>query len=129
MPIALRSDFDAARVRSAAKRSKDGAQARRLLALAAIYEGATRTEAAKIGGVTVQIVRDWVLKFNAMAPTVRDRRAPGQPARLNDEPRAALAAIIESGPIPAIHGVVRWRMSISVSGFGRSFVSSWPSRR
>ena len=50
---ALRSDFDAARVRSAAKRSKDGAQARRLLALAAIYEGATHTEAAKIGGVTM----------------------------------------------------------------------------
>jgi hypothetical protein len=65
MPIAVRSDFDAARVRPAAQRSKDGPQARRLLALAAIYEGATRTEAAKIGGVTLQIVRDWVLKFNA----------------------------------------------------------------
>jgi transposase len=78
MPIALRSDFDAARVRSAAKRSKDGAQARRLLALAAIYEGATRTEAAKIGGVTLQIVRDWVLKFNAHGPDgLIDRKAPG----------------------------------------------------
>jgi transposase len=111
MPIALRSDFDAARVRSAAKRSKDGAQARRLLALAAIYEGATRTEAAKIGGVTLQIVRDWVLKFNAHGPDgLIDRKAPGQPPRLNDEHRAALAAIIESGPIPAIHGVVRWRI-------------------
>src|SRR5216684_7659014 len=44
----------------------DGPQARRLLALAAIYEGATRTDAAKIGGVTLQIVRDWVVKFNAL---------------------------------------------------------------
>ena len=61
MPIALRSDFDAEMVRVAAKRSKDGPQARRLLALAAIYEGASRSEAAKIGGVTLQIVRDWVL--------------------------------------------------------------------
>ena len=57
MPIPLRADYDAEMVRSAAKRSKDGPQARRLLALAAIYEGATRTEAAKIGGVTLQIVR------------------------------------------------------------------------
>ena len=51
MPIALRADYDAEMVRAAARRSKDGPQARRLLALAAIYEGATRTEAAKIGGV------------------------------------------------------------------------------
>ena len=63
MPIALRSDFDAEKVRAAAKRSKDGPQARRLLALAAIYEGSSRGEAAKIGGATLQIVRDWVLKF------------------------------------------------------------------
>src|SRR5271157_1539547 len=111
MPIPLRADFNAQMVRAAAKRSKDGAQARRLLALAAIYEGATRTEAAKIGGVTLQIVRDWVLKFNAHGPDgLIDRKPPGQPPRLNDTHRAALAAIIESGPIPAIHGVVRWRI-------------------
>ena len=111
MAVELRSDFDAARVRNAAKRSKDGPQARRLLALAAIYEGATRTEAARIGDVTPQIVRDWVLKFNAHGPEgLIDRKAPGQPSRLSNEHRAALAAIIESGPIPAIHGVVRWRI-------------------
>jgi transposase len=111
MPIPLRADFDAQTVRSVAKRSKDGPQARRLLALAAIYEGATRTQAAKIGGVTLQIVRDWALKFNAHGPDgLIDRKAPGQPPRLNDAHRAALAAIIESGPIPAVHGVVRWRI-------------------
>jgi transposase len=111
MPIPLRADYDAEMVRFAAKRSKDGPQARRLLALAAIYDGATRTEAAKIGGVTLQIVRDWVVKFNAHGPQgLLDRKAPGQPPRLNDEHRAALAAIIESGPIAAVHGVVRWRI-------------------
>jgi transposase len=111
VPIPLRTDFDAKAVRAAAKRSKDGPQARRLLALAAIYEGATRTEAAKVGGVTLQIVRDWVLKFNTHGPQgLLDRKPPGQPPRLNDEHRAALAAIIESGPIPAVHGVVRWRI-------------------
>ena len=111
MPIPLRSDFDTHSVRAAARQSRDGPQARRLLALAAVYEGATRTEAARIGGVTVQIVRDWVVKFNAHGPAgLIDRKAPGQPSRLNAEHRAALAAIIESGPIPAVHGVVRWRI-------------------
>ena len=111
MPIPLRADFDARMVRSAARRSKDGPRARRLLALSAIYEGATRTEAAKIGGVTLQIIRDWVVKFNAHGPAgLIDRKPPGQPSRLNSAHRAAVAAIIESGPIPAVHGVVRWRI-------------------
>ena len=101
MPIALRGDYDAEMVRTVARRSKDGPQARRLLALAAVYEGARRTEAAKIGGVTLQIIRDWVMKFNAHGPEgLIDRKPPGQPSRLNDTHRAALAAIIESGPIP-----------------------------
>jgi transposase len=65
MPIPLQSDFDATQLRSFARKTKDGPQARRLLALASIYDGATRTAAAKIGGVTLQIVRDWVMKFNA----------------------------------------------------------------
>ena len=68
MPIPLRADFGSADPRSAARRTKDASQARRLLALAAIYDGASRTEAARIGGVTPQIVRDWVLRFNAEGP-------------------------------------------------------------
>src|SRR5215469_8885508 len=111
MPVALRSDFDAARVREAARESKHARQVRRLLALAAIYDGATRTQAAAIGGVTLQIVRDWVLKFNVRGPEgLIDRKAPGQAPRLDDRHRVALVAMIESGPIPAIHGVVRWRI-------------------
>jgi transposase len=111
MAIPLRGDFDAPGLRAAARKSEDSGQARRLLALAAVYDGATRTEAARIGGVTLQIVRDWVLKFNAQGPDgLIDRKAPGQPSRLNDSHRAALAKIIESGPIPAVHGVVRWRI-------------------
>jgi len=111
MPIPLRSDFDAAQLRGVARRTKDAPQARRLLALAAIYDGATRTQAAAIGGVTLQIVRDWVVKFNARGPDgLIDRKAPGQPSRLNDTHRAALGTMIESGPMPAVHGVVRWRL-------------------
>ena len=111
MPILLRTDFDALRMRAAAKAAKDGPQARRLLALAAIYDGGPRSEAAKIGGVTLQIVRDWVVKFNAHGPDgFVDRKSPGRPARLNAAHRAAVAAMIESGPTPALHGVVRWRL-------------------
>ena len=111
MPVPLRSDFDAAALRSIARKSKDGPQARRLLALAAIYEGASRTEAARIGGVTLQIVRDWVVKFNAHGPeSLIDRKPPGQPSRLTDAHRAALLARLDEGPIPSVHGVVRWRL-------------------
>jgi transposase len=109
--IGLREDVDAKVLRALAKRTKDGPQARRLLALAEIYDGATRSEAAKIGGVTLQIIRDWVLRFNAFGPDgLMDRKAPGQPSRLNADQRAALARIVEEGPTPAIHGVVRWRI-------------------
>ena len=112
MPIPLRTDFDAATVRIAARKSKDGAQARRLLALAAIYEGASRTEASRIGGVTLQIIRDWVVKFNAADPDrLIDRKAPGQPSLLNATHRAALVEAIERGPIPAVHGVVPLRQA------------------
>src|SRR5262249_18014633 len=73
------------------------------LALAAIYDGATRTEAAKIGGVGLQIIRDWVLRFNARGPDgLLDGKSTGQPSKLNDTQRQAIAGMIESGPIPAV---------------------------
>ena len=111
IPISLRGDFKASQLRALARKTKDGPQARRLLVLAAIYDGATRTEAAKIGGVTLQIIRDWVMRFNARgAAGLLDGKSPGQPSRLNDVQRQAIVRMIESGPIPAIHGVVRWRL-------------------
>src|SRR5438309_6795873 len=130
MPIPLRSDYDAARIRSAARESKNANQVRRFLALASIYDGASRAEAAEIGGVTRQIIRDWVLKFNTEGPDgLIDRKAPGQPSRLNETHRTALAAALESGPIPAVHGVVRWRIVDLCQCYGTSFGSASPSRR
>jgi transposase len=111
MAVSLRGDFDASRLRGLAKKTKDGPQARRLLALAAINDGVTRTEAAKIGGVGRQIIRDWVLRFNARGPDgLLNGKAPGQPSKLNDAQRQSIARMIESGPIPAIHDVIRWRL-------------------
>ena len=101
MPIPLRTDYDAARLRLAARESKDAGQTRRLLALAAIYDGASRTEAAAVGGVTLQIVRDWVLKLNAGGPeALVDYKGPGPQPILTDAHRAVLAQAIEDGPIP-----------------------------
>ena len=111
MPIPLRSDFDAAALCKLARKTKDGSQARRLLALAAIYEGASRAEAAQVGSVTRQVVRDWVVKFNGHGPEgLIDRKPPGQPSRLTDAHRAALVMRLDEGPIPSVHGVVRWRL-------------------
>lgn len=110
-PVGLRGDYDGAGLRRLARGSKDGRLVRRLLAVAAIYDGASRGEAARIGGVGLQTVRDWVLRFNAMGPDgLVDRKPPGQPPLLTMAHKTALAETIERGPIPAAHGVVRWRL-------------------
>lgn len=109
--IELRKDFDGKALRRLARASADAGQARRLLALAAIYSGASRSEAAKIGAVTLQTVRDWVLRFNERGPDgLIDGKAPGNASKLNDDQRRALKELVEQGPIPAVHGVVRWRL-------------------
>ena len=109
--IALRDDFEGPGLRRLAKASKDAGQSRRLLALAEIYDGGRRTDAARIGDVGLQIIRDWVLRFNMEGPAgLIDRKAPGRSPKLNDAQRQALAEMVEQGPIPAIHGVVRWRL-------------------
>ena len=110
-PIGLREEFDALALRGLAKKTRDANQSRRLLTIAEIYDGGSRGDAARIGGVGLQTIRDWVLRFNAKRPDgLLNRKAPGQAPKLNDDQREALARIVESGPIPAIHGVVRWRL-------------------
>ena len=109
--IGLREDFDGAALRRLARTTKSANQARRLLALAQVYDGSSRSEAAKIGGVTLQIVRDWVVRFNAQGPEgLLNGKAPGPRSKLDDAQRRALVEMVERGPIPAIHGVVRWRL-------------------
>lgn len=109
--IPVRADYDGTTLRRLAKASEDANQTRRLLALAVIYDGGKRVDAAALGGVGLQIVRDWVLRFNAEGPEgLIDRKAPGQTPKLNAAQRAALVRLVEDGPIPAVHGVVRWRL-------------------
>ena len=109
--IGLRDDFGGPVMRRLSRATKGANQARRLLALAEIYDGGSRTAAARIGGVGLQIVRDCVIRFNARGPDgLLDGKAPGPRSRLNDAQRRALVEIVESGPIPAILEVVRWRL-------------------
>src|SRR6201997_301135 len=111
LAVRLREDYDARQLRALAKASRDANQTRRLLALAAIYDGRSRGEAARIGDVGVQPVRDWVLAFNAAGPPgLIDGKASGNQPLLNAEQRAALQRIVEAGPNPAVDGVVRWRL-------------------
>ena len=109
--IALRENFNGPGLRRLAKASKDAGQSRRLLAVAEIYDGGKRTDAARIGDVRLQVVRDWVIRFNARGPDgLIGGKATGQPVKLNNEQRTALAWVVEEGPIVAVHGVVRWRL-------------------
>ena len=109
--IELRQDYDAARLRALAKATRNAGQSRRLLALAEIYDGGTRTKAARVGGVGLQTVRGWVVRFNAHGPEgLIDGKAPGNICKLSTHHREALLTLVESGPIPAVHGVVRWRL-------------------
>ncbi len=100
--IPLRDDFDGPALRALAKALEDANQTRRLLCLALIYEGGRRGEAAALGGVGLQIIRDWVMRFNTEGPDgLTDRKPPGAPPKLTDVQRQALCAIVENGPIPA----------------------------
>jgi transposase len=127
--VALREDFTAARMRALARSSRDANQVRRLLALARIYEGGTRSEAAQLGGVGLQTVRDWVLRFNAAGPDgLIDAVPPGGVSLLDDAQRRALAQIIESGPIPTSRIMwMRWfnsRLAALSCACARSAVSA-----
>ena len=88
--IELRPDYDAAQLWALAKATRDAGQSRRLLALAEIYDGGSRTKAARIGGVGLQTLRDWVVTFNAHGPQgLIDGKAPGHARKLNDSRREA----------------------------------------
>ena len=121
-PVALAGDFTAAEFRDLARRVRDGDQVRRLLALAAVREGRSREEAARIGGMDRQTLRDWVHRFNAGgADGLIDRKPPGGKRKLTDEQERELARLVEEGPDPGIDGVVRWRCKDLKAKLGRLF--------
>jgi transposase len=105
-----RTDYTSAQLRSLGGRCSDGAQVRRLLALALVLDGYSRTEAAALNGMDRQTLRDWVHRYNALGVEgLKSRQSPGPPPALSEEQRAELRELVIKGPDPLIHKVVRWR--------------------
>jgi putative transposase len=126
----VRTDYTAGEVRRFAQRAKDTAQARRLLAIAAVLEGASREEAAKIGGMDRQTLRDCLIRFNEQGPDgLINIPSPGVPPKLNARHEAFFARIVDEGPIPAIHGVVRWRACDLIAAVQRLSLTEGKSAR
>ena len=97
-PIAISNlDHSSAALRLLASRENDGQVVRRLLALALILDGHSRTQAAEMSGMDRQTLRDWVHRYNADG-------LPGLVSRVGSGP-----ALVVAGPDPAIDKVVRWR--------------------
>jgi len=108
--IGLRDDFEADDLRGLAAKVKDANQARRLLALAAVSDGMDREEAARIGGMDRQTLRDWVHRFNEQGPAgLVNVKPSGRPSKLSAEQKEELRQLVEAGPDPQVDGVVRWR--------------------
>ena len=108
--VKIRTDYSAVELRRLARVSKDARQSSRLLSLTAVLDGMSRTDAARIGGMDRQTLRDWVHRFNETGPDgLMDSWSSGPQARLSPGQLTELAEIVETGPDPAVDGVVRWR--------------------
>src|ERR1700734_227796 len=108
--LKLRTDLSAQELRRLAAITKDVNQSRRLLSLAAVLDGMNRTEAARIGGMDRQTLRDWVHRFNDHGPEgLIDNWMGGPKPRLSADQLAELAQMVEAGPDREKDGVVRWR--------------------
>ena len=112
MTVAVRTDVTAAEVREQARAAATPDQARRLLAIALVLEGASREDAARATGMDRQTLRDWVHRFNSAGPAgLLDRKAPGRQRRLTQDQLDELALCLERGPAIERDGVVRWRLA------------------
>ncbi len=108
--IKLREDYSGVDLRVLASKSRDAKQTRRLMALAGVADGLSRSDAAAVGLMDRQTLRDWVHRFNELGPDgLIDRNSTGPGSKLTGPHLAALKEIVTAGPDPAIDGVVRWR--------------------
>lgn len=107
----IRQDYTADDLPQLARRSRDADWSRRLLALSVLYEGGSGSQAASISGLGLQIIRDWVERFNQHGPDgLKTKKAKGREPLLNDTQRKALIEVVEKGPVAYLDGVARWRL-------------------
>src|SRR5215208_3652144 len=111
LAVSLRGDCSAAELRGLAAATKNANQSRRLLSLAAVLDGMNRTEAARIGGMDRQTLRDWVRRFNNHGPEgLMDRWSKG-PAPVAKGPHAVLLLDRAGWPDHLARLVCRYRDS------------------
>ena len=110
-PVGItQTTFTSGELRALSGRCSDGAQVRRILAVAMVLEGRSRTEAAGLNGMDRQTLRDWIHRYNALGVEgLKSRHSPGRARALDDVQRAQLRDLVLAGPDPEINGVVRWR--------------------
>src|ERR1700686_4280240 len=105
-----RLDLTASELRKGVSGEKNSAAARRILALALVLDGLDRKAAAETCGMNRQTLRDWVHRYNATGLAgLRNRKSSGRPPKLTAAQKAVLVELVEKGPDPARHKVVRWR--------------------
>ena len=128
VPI-TRKDYSSKDLRRLAAASRDGAQSRRLLALAMVMDGASRRDAAQACGMDRQTLRDWVHRFNAEGPAgLVDRVTAGPACRLSEEQLGQLVGWLEAGPDPETDGIVRWRCRDLMKKIKAAFDVSYSER-
>jgi transposase len=100
----------ASELRNFAGKCGDGAQVRRLLAIALVLEHRSRAAAAALNGMDRQTLSDWVHRYNAAGiDGLKSRLPPGAAPRLSEAQRAELKALVVEGPDPVKNKVIRWR--------------------
>lgn len=105
-----RTDDSADELRRHASKCPDGAQVRRLLAIASVLDGVSRGDAAARHGMDRQHLCDWVHRYNAEGiDGLKTRKNKGRAAVLTGDQMGQLKALVLEGPDPKRHGVVRWR--------------------
>ena len=105
-----RTDHTSAELRALSRKYSDGAQVRRLLALALVFDGHPRSAAAALNGMDRQTLRDWVHRYDAAGiEGLKSRRNRGRASTLTEQQKAELRELVVTGPDPAKDEVVRWR--------------------
>ena len=87
-----RTDYTSAELRGVSARCSDGAQVRRLLAVALVLDGYSRREAAALSGMDRQTLADWVHRYNALGVDgLKSLRSPGRGPALTEAQKLSCA--------------------------------------
>ncbi|MDQ2762791.1 MAG: helix-turn-helix domain-containing protein [Pseudomonadota bacterium] len=106
-----RTDRSSGELRALSAKCRDGAQVRRLLVVAMVFDGASRTEAAAGNGMDRQTLRDWVHRYNeGGVDALKSRESPGHTPALTGAQMAELYQLVVDGPDLATAEVARWRI-------------------